>query len=349
MDLRRVENGVARLAGWWASELIGLFPRSLREARRRLLIELDGSTARFLLCEAQRVDEIAALDLGPDALASLELGKQARKACARVTDIAVRVAARQALRRTLTLPLAAERNLRGVLAFEMDRYTPFKAESVYYDFAVLGRDADKRQLQVALTLVPRKEVDALLGALRGWSLEPTSLGVEDVAGCNLLPAAQTGERQGARWPSRTLAAIAALLAVGTLALPLVQKMQTVERLEKQLAEARAEALRAEQVRKQLEQLVKEESALIERRKERPAAIQVLHELTTLLPDSVWLSHAELAGTRLKIRGESPNASELVSSIENSAMFQGASFDGSVTRNPRTDRERFAISATAGKQ
>ena len=93
-------------------------------------------------------------------------------------------------------------------------------------------------------------------------------------------------------------------------------------------------------------MLAEERALVERRKQRPAALQVLHELTLLLPDDSWLSHLELNGSRVRLRGESLNASELVRAIEKSAGFADASFDGSVTRDPSAERERFAVSATA---
>ena len=352
MELSAITRSLETLARWWAGELLALLPRALRQLVQRqarsLLVEYDGRTARFRLRGPRQERSIADLAFGPDAVVPSELAQAIRDACAgRLSDVAVRVPPALALRRALALPLAAEGNVGAVLAFEMDRYTPFKADHVYYDFAVLGREAQRRELRVALTLVPRKIVDPLLAALRRRGFEPTSLGVEGDDACNLLPAAQRGERQGGvAWPNRALAAIAALLLVAALALPIVQKLQTVTRLEQALETARAEGLRAEQVRKQLEQLVSEENALVGRRKERPAAIQVLHGLTRLLPDSTWLSHVELAGNRVKIRGESSSASELVTSIENSAMFQGASFDGSVTRNPKTDRERFALSATA---
>ena len=41
------------------------------------------------------------------------------------------IPAERVLQRNLTLPVAAEDNLRQVLAFEMDRQTPFKADQIY--------------------------------------------------------------------------------------------------------------------------------------------------------------------------------------------------------------------------
>ena len=48
------------------------------------------------------------------------------------------------LTRTLTLPLATEENLREVLAFQMDRQTPFTVEQVYYDYGVVARGRKTR-------------------------------------------------------------------------------------------------------------------------------------------------------------------------------------------------------------
>jgi general secretion pathway protein L len=339
------------LAGWWVSELAEMLPRAfrarLRRRAQRLLVDFDGELASFTVCEGPREQRILEVDFRVNAVPAAEAADDIKKACGgRVRDIVVRVAAQHALRRTLAMPLAAERNLRAVLGFEMDRYTPFKAELVYYDFAVLGRD--ERNLQVALTVVARKLVDPLLGLLRRWGLEASALEAGDRT--NLLPAAQRGNARGsAGWANKALAGCAALLLVAALALPFVQKAQSVARLEQELEDVRKEALAAEQARKALEQLAAEENALVQRRRQRPAAIQVVQEITRLLPDSTWLNQLELTGTRVKIRGESSNASELVTSIEKSGVFKGAAFDGSVTRDPRTERERFAISATAQPQ
>jgi general secretion pathway protein L len=330
---------VRRFFDWWFAELAALLPGAVRErlqrSGRRLLVDYDGAKATYRLSGA------------PAPLEAIT-GEEIRKACGGpLSGIVVRLSPSQALRRTVTLPLAAEANLRAVLGFEMDRYTPFKAEEIYYDFVVLARDPEKRNLQVALVLVPRQGVDALFQSLRGGGLEPTSLELEgDPAALNLLPSAQRGTGQaGARWPTRALGALALLLLVTALALPLVQKMQAVSRLETEAAAVRKEALATAQARKALDQLAAEEDALINRRRERPAAIEVLHEVTRLLPDSAWLNQFELAAARLRIRGEAANASELLTAIENSTVLKGASLEGSVTRDAKTERERFAISAS----
>lgn len=86
--------------------------------------------------------------------------------------------------------------------------------------------------------------------------------------------------------------------------------------------------------------------LLERRGRRPAAIALLNELSRLLPEATWLTHLELAGPRVRIRGESSNAAELLTVLEASTLLRRAALDGSVVRDPEVDRERFSITATA---
>ena len=339
---------------WWANEMLALLPHRLKELaqrrERRLLVDVDGARVTFTLRDGRAVRALGELDGLPDRATTPAVIDDVRHACAgRAIEVAVRIPAARALHRTVNLPIAAGRHLSAVLAFELDRYTPFKADQVYYGFAVKGRDRGKGELQVALTLVPRKEADPLLESLRGWGLEPTSLEVRegDAIRVNLLPAAHREAPPIFHlWRNRALAAMASALLVAVVAVPLVQKMEIESRLEEQVALARGEALQADQVRKELQQLADEESAIVERRKQRPSSIQVLEELTHLLPDSAWLNRFEMTDARVTIRGEAANASDLVKLIESSGRFRGAAFEGAMTRDARTERERFTISATA---
>ena len=339
---------------WWANEMLALLPHRLKEMtqrrERRLLVDVDGARVTFTLRDGRALRTLGELNGLPERATTPPVIDDVRQACAgRAIEIVVRIPAACALHRSLSLPIAAARHLSSVLAFELDRYTPFKADQVYYGFAVTGRNRAKGELQVALTLVPRKEAQPLLESLRGWGLEPTSLEVreDNDVSVNLLPAAH---REAAatipRWRNRALAAIASALLVAVVALPLVQKGEIVSRLEEQVVLARGEALQADQIRKELQQLIDEESAIVERRKQRPSGIQVLEDLTRVLPDSAWLNRFETNDARVTIRGEAANASDLVQLLESSGKFRSAAFEGAITRDARTERERFTISATS---
>jgi general secretion pathway protein L len=143
---------------------------------------------------------------------------------------------------------------------------------------------------------------------------------------------------------RWLAVATVVLLACALALPLWQKSRALARLESELGALRKDVTATQAARAELDLLLAEENALLKRRAQRPTQMRTLHELTQLLPDTTWVSHLDVDGTRVRIRGESPDASALLASIERSALFTGASFEGSVTRDPGSTRERFAIAA-----
>jgi len=58
------------------------------------------------------------------------------------------------LAKSLTLPLAAQPELRQVLSFEMDRETPFTPDELYWDHRLETTDRQKNRLSVRLMLVP---------------------------------------------------------------------------------------------------------------------------------------------------------------------------------------------------
>src|SRR5215510_5679277 len=100
---------------WWFGQLAELLPQGLRRsaptAVDAMVIKPFGPLGRF--------------GLGAKDLAELP------RATGRATVL--RLVEQDVLGKTVTLPLAAERELDQVLGFEMDRETPFKAEEIYWN------------------------------------------------------------------------------------------------------------------------------------------------------------------------------------------------------------------------
>src|SRR3546814_12680797 len=90
----------------------------------------------------------------------------------------------------MSLPAAAAERLRDVVAFEIDRQTPFAAADVHYDAHVLGRNGE--QIEAELVVVPRATFDAAMAAL--GTVPGTVAGV-DVGG-DELGRASVRDREG---------------------------------------------------------------------------------------------------------------------------------------------------------
>jgi len=83
------------------------------------------------------------------------------------------------LGKTVSLPLAAERELDQALAFEMDRETPFTAEELYWNHRIIEADRQNGRLSVRLSLVPKANLDPLLTDLAAVGIQPTRVEIAD--------------------------------------------------------------------------------------------------------------------------------------------------------------------------
>jgi general secretion pathway protein L len=125
----------------------------------------------------------------------------------------------------------------------------------------------------------------------------------------------------------------------------------VVNLNHRLADVQQAAQGVEALRAQRNSLLEETRFLIDKKQARPVVIEIMDELTRILPDSTWLLSLQLNADNLVIQGESPASSELIEIIEASPYFYGTSFRAPVTKNPRSVLEGFQISTqiVSGKE
>lgn len=264
----------------------------------------------------------------------------------RPTAIVLQMPADRALTRIVMLPMAAAANLRQVLGYEMDRLTPFSASQLYYDALILERQPEQRRIRVELSALPRTEVDAVLETLAALGVAPDVVEVtEGRPGVNLLPA-EKRPRRGV-WPrrlQRTLIVISLSLALAAALLPLWQYRTLAIGLQKQVDALQRESGQVLTLREQLEKAVESSRFLVQKKQSRPPVIELLRELTAILPDNTWLERLQIRGETLQLIGQSASASALVSVVEESKLLGDAAFASPVTNDRRTGKERFVLGA-----
>jgi general secretion pathway protein L len=338
---------------WWIGELRSMLPPRLRRLlmprTQRLFLELENGDIVLKQGAAQHKEVITRYALDEPDSASLQLAAE-QQTQQQARQLVLCLPADQVLSRTLTLPLAAEENLREVLSFEMDRQTPFTAEQVYYDYSIVSRSATERTLTVDLVLTMRRTLDELLTQLDRRGLHPDQVTSScdergGFAAVNLLP---MGKRQRKavtpQLVNLALAVLALALLVTALSLPLLEKRQKIRALEPLLETASAKAEEARRLRKEVDQLKANSRFLIDKKQSSLPVLQVLDELTRILPDDTWITRLDIKGSELEIQGQSASAAALIPLIESSSILQNPRFRSPVTQIPRSDVERFHLSA-----
>lgn len=337
---------------WWSGQLRGLVPAL--GATGLPLVALEGEAVSVLEPRSlegkgePRVD-LAGLDparAGAAVRALLERAGESRGRARLALD------PRHALVRRVTMPAATEENLGPVLGFEMDRLTPFRAEDVYYDYRVLGRDSGAGTISVLLAVARREVVDAMLARMRELGVSAQGVTVADEPGVDLLPSAQRGEREKPRerLVKQVLAGAALVLLVAALAIPSVRKRAEVHAIGPVLEKALGEAQATDKLVKELERQVADYNYLLAKKHERGPVLAYIEEVARLLPDHTWLQQLDVKSTgksrEVQVSGETLSSSKLIEILEQSQLLQNAAPRGTVTRGTQPGTERFVISAEA---
>ena len=355
LRIRYADPLLGRLRGfwrWWSGELVELLPDNLQKAimlrQQKLYVEAESDTLLLSLGNHAAQREVLRLSLDASDAEDADIPREVQQTIFLVPDDKV-------LAKRISLPAAAEENLREVLGFEMDLHTPFEAAEVYYDYTVVGRDSARQQVNVDLVYAPRDAVDALVDGA-------ASLGIRtDVVTCrrrdnanlqpvNLLP---QEKRRGRRFDVRNLnlalTALLAVLLVAAITIPIVQKNRAIAEVEAQVQAAAATAREGAALRQDLEKMAAASQFLVEKKASDVMIVEVIDEISRILPDHTWIARLDLSGTELQIQGQSSASSSLIKIIESSPWFENARFASPVVQIAGTDNDRVHIVATVARQ
>lgn len=341
-----------RFLVWWSGELLALLPARVRawltERREEVCARLE--PGRIVL--RHQDGEAVELSLAQDADALRAAIARALQRGEETPDVVYCLPAGRLLRRTLALPAAAEENLRQVLAFEMDRQTPFKADQVYYDQRVVARDPVAKQVRIELALVPRAAVDPDLATIASAGLPLDVVdGVDPDTGVrygfNLLPPERRAVRPNV-WLRLNLALGAvALVLVGLVMAQLVSNRElALEQLQAQTDKARAEARSVATLRASLKEAIEGANFLAQRKRSRPVVSDLLLDITRRLNNDTWLQRFSLNGDQVQVQGQSKEAASLITILQKSPLLEAPALQGAITPDARTGKEQFLIAAKA---
>ena len=317
---------------WWTGTLATMLPARLRRRGEGTLTVSPTPDGLSITRDTPDGAEVVA---GP-----------VQRACTAV----LRLPSDLVLARTITLAQAAEENLHEVIGFQLDRYTPFERDEVYLGCQVVGRDPDTEAVTVAIAVARRTDVTALIDTASRQGITCTRVAAAAEAfelavkpGDIML---DWGTQQEAAAPNRWLRwlwAVACVLLVADLALPLVRGHTRLAALQGELAAVRREAQDVAALRDTVDQAI-ELAALPVQRWQRTPLSALLAELTRLVPDTGWVTQIEIDPGTVQLTGYAASANALIPVLEQSPLFANAAFRSPVTQDAVHGVEQFHLSA-----
>lgn len=362
LRLRYAKTPLPRFFAWWWGQLAMLLPRRWRElfAERaeELLIDSHGRELGIWRQSGEQCADFGRIALDAPAEDQRNEFSRLRE---QIDDPNLHVfyciAPQRSLRRELMLPAAAEDKLRQVLAFEMDRQTPFKADQVYFDYRIAERDATAKNLKINLSVVPRAQLDAELATLAACGVTPDGVDCwraapgSGRAGLNLLPPERRLKRKNLRLRlNLALGAAAILLLFVSMWELLANRQASLDAMTAEVEKAQNDAKQTALLTKKLQDNTASANYLFRMKHDTTTATELLTDLTKRLPDDTFLERLTVDEKgKVDVQGQSSNAARLIEGLQKSTVVEKATFSGTIQTDPRTKKERFNLSVELRKR
>ena len=336
---------------WWTGELSSLVPGRLDARQSRtpadIYVNIDnlGALQSVQMAKRGRIEALKA-DEDQDSKAIDVLGKLARSQSK--SKICVMLPAVACLERRIEIPASARRQARSILALDLERSTPFKLSEVYVGHSFKPAEAKKGWLTASQLIVKRKVADQAIAAIEDLGLKVSSLDVWSSDGkapvsvnflenTSVVPATVETRR-----PYVLFASLAIGLVISATWIGLSRQQTALASLEQEvnIARQKAEAVRRDRTAGEL--AVKDVTAIQTYKSAQPSAVEIINELTRLLPDDVSANELKIDGDVVEFSGVAKSSSAVIPIVERSSMFKAALFTSPVTFDASADKERFSL-------
>jgi len=252
------------------------------------------------------------------------------------------LAADAVLVQTVQLPAAAARNLSAVVGYELDRYTPFEADQLY--FVARQERRTPTQLQVTLVAILRERLDQILSDGAALGLHPHRVDVGNL-GIDLLPAPlRPRPRPAGKGLQRSLPWLCGALLIAAMLLWLNDRQRVLDAMHESVQQQKAQVAEVHALRQQLLTTRGAAQYLTRRKLAQPPLVALLDDLTTCLPADTWLDQLDIKGRDIAFSGQSAKASALITRIKGCHRLDNAQFEGVIQPDVRSGKDQFALRA-----
>ena len=271
----------------------------------------------------------------------------------------------QALVKKIALPGAAKDNLDEVIGFELDKYVPFNAEQVQLSYKIDKEKSTEDKILMDLVVIPKEQIASIVNICDEKSISLDAIDVDvakannmsnhmsnnqpngqpDDLGVNLLP---IEKRKTVDLFNLKLNLGLLVLLIGLIYFvmhtSIANKQGKIEKLSKINSQLQKQARTSKLLKKELKAVIISSKFLQTKKANHPALVEIFSEVTSILPNSTYVTRLKIDQDRVEITGQSDNANSLIPKLNESNQWYVPQIVNGITSDPRTKKEKFTIKA-----
>ncbi|MGZ6223713.1 MAG: PilN domain-containing protein [Syntrophales bacterium] len=124
--------------------------------------------------------------------------------------------------------------------------------------------------------------------------------------------------------------------------PVVIGQKNVEQIDREITALKPEMKAVEALKKEEDTLTAEIATINNFKKQSVSPLNVLKEMTAILPAKTWLTRLRIADPAVEFDGFASSAAEIIAKLENSKYFQKVEFASPTFRDSKRNTDRFVI-------
>jgi general secretion pathway protein L len=142
----------------------------------------------------------------------------------------------------------------------------------------------------------------------------------------------------------TLLLLLGILAVAALYVvaPLKIEKERLQDISSQISARKDEVKKVESLQKDTDALQAEIDTVSGFRKPEPITLNIMKEITTILPKTAWITRLKITGTTVDIEGYASSANEILPKLEASPYLRKVEFSSPTFRDTKMNADRFVV-------
>lgn len=345
---------------WWINELAALLPLAWRnklfgsvdvltldvECGEMILRRFKGQRHEVLWRAQTTID-----DRGEPALpAGIREGVERSRRFG--APLILRVPKGDVLFRTLRLPKMSVRELKQLLAYEIERQSPLALEAIHYDYCVGRRTEDADRIEVTLRIIRRDVVEQVRISSTTLLGEPDAVAIASEVAPALDEFFDFGRRRNLRVLARRHFVSFLLLAVfsltaANLSTAYARRAAAIEEMDERIVQLGPDVKRAAALGEQILEAERRLAFGPEEKKQAPL-VGILNDIASVLPDDSWAFEFDYRDGTVRLRGFTPDASRLLRIVDASEVFTDVEFRAPVMPSRNGELERFDLAFAPGE-